>query len=405
MTSQTIFAIDIGSAAIKGLVVGINPKKEALEVLAKAEVPAFGVKKGVVFDVDDAARSLGLLVDQIEATLEKELKEVIVSIGGPHLELRDSRAAVVVSRADEEIGKEDVERVLQAVEANALPQNRILLHVIPHHYVIDEADRVKDPVGMQGTRLSAEASVIDAFSLPIKNIQKSLHAIGLSPTLLVASILAGSRAAIPKKERELGVMAIDLGAETTSLAVFEDGELVHTAVIPLGSRNISGDVATTLKVHFDGAEKMKIFAGQALANVVSKKDMIALSEYFENEDEVVSKRYLAEVIEARLSEIFDLAGQELRKVNRSGKLPGGVILYGGGARIPGVVQLAKRELKLPTRLANLEHSRKLFGDDIDLQFYPVCGLVLWALDSMGGRRQSQTGPLDMMKRVLKSFLP
>jgi len=405
MATKTIFAIDIGSATLKALVADVNLRKEALAIVAKVEVPSAGIKRGVIEDVDEAVRSFGTLLDEVEAIIERELKEAVVTVGGPQLETRFAKGTVVVSRADEEIGREDVQRAIQAIQTTALPQNRVLLHVIPRIYLIDEKDRVKDPVGMQGTRLSAEALLIEVLAHQVRNINKCLGVVGLSPTLMVASVLAGSRATIPKKESDLGVCAIDLGAETTSLAVFEDGDLIHTAIIPVGSRHISGDLATALKINFDLADKVKVQAGHALASHVSKKEMVALADFLEGEEEKISRRYLADVVEARLSEIFDLVAEELKKINRYAKLPGGAVLFGGGAKIPGVETLARRTLRLPARLATLDHYRKLFPEGLEIQFYPACGLLLWSLDSLFGNRRDGGGALSSVKKFFRVFLP
>jgi cell division protein FtsA len=406
MATKSIFALDVGSASIKGLVANFTPKKEALEIVCKVESPAAGMHKGAVSDIDDASRAISALLDEIESIVERDFKGVVVSVGGPHLETRFSKGTVVVSRADEEIGKEDMDRAIQAVCATSLPQNRMLLHALPRTFLIDEMDRVKDPVGMQGTRLSCEAILIDAFSQPVKFLQKSLSVVGLTPTDIIASFLAGSLAAVPKKEKNLGVLALDFGAETTSLTVFEDGDLIHAKVLPLGSRNVTADLASGLKIHFDSAERMKTEVGHALSSQVSKKEMVNLANFIEGGDEIISRKYVADIIEARISEIFELVADELKVIGRQGKLAGGVILFGGGSRIPGIESLARRELKLLSRLASLDHYRKVFPEGIPIQFYPACGLILWTLESLFGPARSEAkGPLAAIKKVFKALLP
>ncbi|MFN7088208.1 MAG: cell division protein FtsA [Candidatus Paceibacteria bacterium] len=406
MPSRTIFAIDAGSHSLKGLAANINPKKEAIEILAKVEAPSSGIKNGLVVDVDDASRAISLLIDQLEAILERDIKEVVVSVGGPQIETRFVKGTVVVSRADEEIGKEDVERAIQAAESTSLPQNRILLHIIPRSFLIDEQDRVKDPIGMRGTRLSCEALVIDTLSPTIRQLEKCFNAIGVIPSSMVSSILAGSWATVPKKERDLGVCAIDLGAETTTMTVFEEGQLIHANIIPIGSRHVTGDIASALKIHFDDAEKIKLGAGHAFPGHVSRKDTVQLSDFVSGAQESISKRYLAEIIEARIAEIFELVVAELKRINRIGKLPGGAILFGGGSKIPDIDSLAKHELKLASRIANLEHYRKLFPEGIEIQYYQACGLVLWAADSiLNLRKQQERGFFRALKHLFRAFLP
>lgn len=401
---KLLTALDLGTSTFKAVVAEITPKKGALQILAQLEVTAQGVKRGTVYDVDDASRALAEVVEQAEGMIARDIEEVLTTIGGPHLETRFSRGTIVASRADGEISQEDVDRAVQQAEAVPMAQNRVLLHVIPKEFFIDGVGGVKDPVGMQGVRLEVESLLIDAFGPALKTMQKCFDAIGVKPSLIVASPLAASRAVMTKRDRELGSVAIDIGADTTNIAVFEEGDLLHTAVLPLGSAHVTNDLAIALKTPVEIAEKVKVEAGYAIASSLSRREMVALAQFIEGEDETVARRYLADIIEARLAEIFSMVNDQLRKIDRFSKLPGGAVLAGGGARIPGIQELAKRELKLSARIASLEHHRKILPQNIGIQFYPACGLLLWALDSYGGRGREK-GLFGLAKNIFKIFLP
>lgn len=402
---KLLTALDLGGAAFKAVVAEFSPKKGAVQVLAQLEVPSAGVKRGVIYDVDEAVRALGELLDQAEGMINRDIEEVLTTIGGPHLETHFSRGTVVVSRADGKISQEDVERSIQQSETMALPQNRTLLHVVPREFFVDGVGGVKDPVDMQGVRLEVDSLLIDAFGPAIKVMQKCFEGAGIKPTLVVASPLATSRAILSKRDRELGSVAIDIGSDTTSIAVFEDGDLLHVAVLPIGSAYVTKDLALALKTPVEIAERIKIEAGYAVSRGISKREMVGLAQFIEGADENVARRYLADIIEARLAEIFSMVNDNLRQIDRFSKLPGGAVLAGGGSRIPGIKDLAKRELKLPTRLATLDHHRKVLPQNIGIQFYPACGLLLWEMDSYEGKGRAKRGLLGIAKNIFKIFTP
>ncbi len=407
MSQNLFFALDIGSRSTKGVLANIDAKNKVVDIVARAEARSQGVRRGIIFDVEDASRSIGDVLRQLEEASKKEINQVNVLLGGPCLETRFAKGSIVISRPDEEIGKEDERRIQETVESLPSPQNRTVLHVIPRYYTIDDIDRVKQVVGMQGSRLALEATVIDVFSQAILGLNKSLSIVGLHTGLIAANPLATAKALIPKRDREEGVCAIDFGAETTSITVFEEDNLIYLSVIPLGSQNITNDIANALQIHFDTAERVKIGFGQALASKTSKKDEIELSQFSDGEETVVSKKYLAEIIEARTSEILDFVNDELKKLGKAGRLPAGAVIYGGGSHLPHLNQLVKKELKLSVRKANLDHLKNYFPEDVPPQFFGAYGLVLWQLDSVFGSRTDSfgSGLSGFAKKLWDIFVP
>lgn len=407
MNSKTVFALDIGSSSLKGLVAAIHPKQASIDILGQARVKSSGIRRGIIFDVEDAARSLSELLNELEGMYKHEISDVHVMVGGPCLETRFAKGNILVSRPDEQIGQEDINRMYDTIQTLPAPQNRTVLHVIPQSFIIDEVDRVKTPLGMQGNRLSLEATVIDIFNQAYISLQKVFNIVGLRPVSTVAHPLASAKALLPKRDREQGVCTIDFGAETTSLTVFEDDELRHLAVIPLGAQNITNDIANALRIHFDSAERIKIGFGSALASKVNKKDMIDLSQFIEGEEATVSRKYIADIVEARLSEILDFVNDELKKLGKAGKLPAGAVLYGGGSDIPFIKDMVKRDLRLSVRKADLSHYNKLLHEDAPTDMFGAYSMLIWLFDSAAGAEHQiyQKGVTGLLRRVMDTFLP
>ena len=408
MSSQNLFfALDLGSHSVKGALANIDTKSRVVDVIAKAEARSQGIRRGIIFDVEDASRAIGDVLRQLEESSKKEINQVNILLGGPCLETRFAKGSILTSRPDEEIGQEDERRIQETIETLPTPQNRTVLHVIPQYYLIDDIDKVKQVVGMRGSRLTLEATVIDVFSQAVLGMNKSLGIVGLHSGLIVANPLATAKALVPKRDREQGVCAIDFGAETTSITVFEEDNLSYLSVIPLGSQNITNDIANALQVHFDTAERIKLGFGQAMASKISKKEEIEMSRFAEGEESTVSKKYLAEIIEARVSEILEFVNAELKKLGKAGKLPGGAVIYGGGANLPHLNQLVKKELKLSARKANFDHLRNYFPEDVSPQFFSVYGLILWQMESVFGSRTDSfgSGLSGIFKKVWDIFVP
>ena len=369
-----ILAIDLGTSNIKALVGKENSGN--CNVILPGHRKSRGIKKGEIVNLEETAEELDNLVAEIEGMIKNiNFKRSIIGIGGPNLKTCLSKGVAVVSRPDQEITEEDKERADKAAQAFALPPNRTLVQTVSRNYIVDGVAKVKDPVGMKGLKIETECLLIDAFSPNINYIDRLGEMVNLKFDPKIVLPFAGAEIALTDQDKDLGAIALDLGAGTTSACVYEDDEILDLQVFPMGGDSITNDIAVGLKTYIDIAEKIKVNEGVATKKKVGKNENIDLSVYLEEAEssEKISKKFLAEIIEARLSEIFDLVADRLKEIDRFGKLPGGVVLYGGGAKMPFIAELAREKFKLPVRLANPDI--EWYRENPDLSFIPVLGLL------------------------------
>ncbi|MFH1111885.1 MAG: cell division protein FtsA [Patescibacteria group bacterium] len=409
--SDLITGLDIGSTTIRAVVAQSNGGGQ-LQIIGLSEIPSQGIHKGVVTSIEDAVSAISSVWEKIERMTGTPVEHAWVSINGSHILAQSSHGVIAVSKADGEIKEEDVERVVEAAQAVATPPNYEILHVLPRSFIVDNQAGVKDPVGMTGVRLEVEAQIIEGQTSQIKNLTKCVYRTGVDIDDLVLAILANAEAVLTKRQKELGVVLVNIGGSTTSILVFEEGDPLHTAILPVGSGHITNDIAIGLRTSIDLAERLKVEYGNAQASEVGKREEIDLSE-ISPEEGIISRRHLAEIIEARLVEIFNLVDKELSKIDRSGILPGGVVLTGGGAKLPGVVDIAKREFRLPASLGYSVDVASPLERVNDLAFTTAIGLARWGAEagqggSSGlswGRFSSIQHITDRMKHWFKSLMP
>lgn len=374
-STNLIAGLDVGSTAIRLAVAQVNGNGP-LHIIGLAEVPSDGINRGVVTSIEDAVTAISGCLERVEKMVAAPIEHVWVGINGSHLISQTSRGVIAVSKPNGEIGEDDVNRVVEAAQAVATPPNYEMLHTLPKSYTVDNQAGIKDPVGMTGVRLEVETQIIQGQSAQIKNLTKCIYRTGLDIDQLVLGVLATSEGVISKRQKELGVMVVNIGGSTTSVMVYEEGDPLHVFILPVGSGHITNDIAICLRTSIDVAERLKIDYGQAVPDEIGKREEIDLSE-FSNEDGMVSRKQVAEIIEARLEDVFDLIDKELRKIDRSGKLPAGVILTGGGAKLPGVIDLAKRKFRLPAALGGALDVSSPLEKVNDLSFTTAIGLVKW----------------------------
>lgn len=386
--APVIAGIDIGSAAVR-IAVGqvIEHQNDALlQITACAEVPAEGVHRGIITSIDDAVSSVSACLERAERLANTEITHALVGISGSHILSQQSKGVVAVAKPDGEITEDDVARVVEAARTVATPVNYEIIHVIPKTYTVDGQTGIKDPTGMTGVRLEVDAQIIQGVSSQIKNLSKVVYRTGLAIDSHVLSILAAGEVVTTARQKELGAAVVNIGASTTSIAIYEDGDVLHTAVLPIGSEHITSDIAIGLRTSIDVAERVKVEYGIALPKQVARKEEIFLAELGGAEREVVERKYVAEIIEARAEEILQKIDKELRAVERSGLLPAGVLFVGGGARLDGFIELAKRELRLPATLGYPMDLTSLSDKVNDLACATAIGLVAW-----GARRGVSEG--------------
>lgn len=407
--------LDIGSTTIRIVVGQFNPNDRKIHILGAAEHPAEGVSKGMITSIEDAVSSISGALEKVERMSGIPVERAFVGINGSHIVSQDSHGVIAVSKADGEIREEDVERVVEAAQAVATPPNYEILHVIPRSFTVDNQKGIKDPIGMTGIRLEVDAQIIQGLSAQIKNLTKCIYRTGIDIDDLVLGILAGSEAVLTKKQKDLGVALLNIGGATTSLLVFEEGDVLHTAILPIGASHITNDIAIGLRTSIDLAEKIKIEYGTAIPEEINKREDINLTDIDSREEGIVSRKHVAEIIEARCEELFKMADKELQKIDRSGLLPAGAVLTGGGAKLPGLVEVAKREFKLPASLGYpLELGSTAVDKVNDLNYSTAIGLLFWGANFVrGGSSNKLSMPkfstvsdaTSKMKKWLKSLIP
>jgi cell division protein FtsA len=419
---RIIVGLDLGSSRIRiamGQIIATPDRGTSLSVIGAVEQESHGFSKGIVTALEDAVAAMSAGLESAERQVGVPLEEAIVGIGGTHVTVSEAKGVVGVSRTDGEIRPEDVERVLEAARGTANPANHEILHVLPHGFVVDGQVGIKDPVGMHGIRLEATAHLVLGLAGNVRNVTKAVFRTGLNITELVFGPLASAETVTNARERELGVCVVNIGASTTSVTMYEEGELLHAVVLPIGADHITSDIAIGLRSSLEVAEAIKLQHGTAVPEQVGKREEVDLAEFGADVSELIPLRYVSEIIGARAEEIFDKVEQELRTIDRSGLLPAGVILTGGGAKLPGLVDVAKRTLRLPSSIGAATHLATPMPELVhDPAFSAAVGLVQWGYEDMrrSGERGSSSGKMrsggaafgkvgEQLKKVFRSFVP
>lgn len=413
MRDSIIAGLDVGSTKIR-VVVGQKIDGQSLHVVGLSETPSEGIAKGIIKSIEDAVSSISRAFEMAERMTGIPIERAYVSISGAHIRSETSKGVIAIAKADGEVRPEDVERVIEAAQAVSTPPNYDILHVIPKAFRVDSQAGIKDPVGMTGIRLEVEVQIIQGLSTQIKNLTKVVYRSGVEVEDLVVAALASSEAVLSKRQKELGVCVLTIGGTTTNLAVFEEGEVMHTHVVPVGSSHITSDIAIGLRTSIDTAEEVKIRFGNAYPKEIEKGEDIDLGNITDGEVGVVSRKHVAEIIEARTEEIFKLADVELAKIDRSGKLPAGIVLTGGGAKLAGIVPLARAVFRLPASIGIPREIKSAIDKIDDPSLSGAVGLVRWGEQmhkendgggSIFGKFSVTQNVQDKMKRWFKSFLP
>ncbi len=417
-----ITSLDIGTSQIKALVAEAE-KNGKLSLIAAFKSASSGIRKGEIIDINETINSLKNIFEKLSALNKSALKNIFINVGGANVKTHSSKGIIAVSRADNEISQDDIDRVIKASQAIKLSPNRMIIHTVTREFVIDNVGDVREPLGMFGTRLEVNSAVVDAPSQNYKNITKAIETFDGKIIGLVYNPLAASRSVLTKIQKDLGVILIDIGAGATTMSVYEEGKLLHAAGFPIGAGHITNDLAIGLKCSVKLAEIIKIFFGCALAKEVSNKEKISpdiieekigveITEFDKNFKNIISRREVAEIIESRLTEIFEFVNNELKLIGKNGRLPAGAILCGGGAKMPGIINLVKEELKLPTEIGfpdtgELEIINSETGQDInDPEFATSLGLLLFGKDQwLKNNEWQMSDKFSFIKKIFKYFTP
>lgn len=402
-------ALDFGSHQLKGVVAEIT-RDGKITVLKVFKKPSLGIRKGEIAVLEEATHALHQALHEVKRFNRAALKHIFINVNGNSVHLQASRGIVAVSRPDNEILEEDVTRVIKASQAITISPNRMILHTITREYIVDGVRDIADPLGMIGNRLEVNSLIVDAFRPSVNNLIKCVELSMGRIGGLVYGPLAASRAVLTKNQKELGVVMIDVGFGTTSIAVYEEDRLTHANVIPIGSGHVTNDLAIGLRCPINIAERIKLSFGSALSKDVSNKDKIDLRQIDDQLKSVVSRRFIAEIIEVRLEEILDFINNELRVIGKLGQLPAGAVFTGGGSRMQGFLELAKQELKLPVQigvseLPDVEFSNVELEEKVDgPEFAVAAGLLLLAHEQLF-KETSRFLPSRKLSSLWRYLLP
>jgi cell division protein FtsA len=344
---KTIACIDVGTTKICTLV-GEQDDDGNLRIVGVGIVPSKGIRQGMVVNVGETTQAIAASIERAERISGYSIESALVGIGGKHISSVNSRGVVAISRGHRGITEDDVERALEAAKAIAIPHNREIIQSIPRGFRIDEQDGVKDPIGMQAFRLEVEAHIVTGSSSSASNLMKCVAGIGVDD--LALQPLASGLAVLTDAEREMGVVLADIGGGTTDVAIFIEGSIWHTTILPTGGNNVTNDVAIGLRTPVTTAEEVKIRYGHACPARISGSKTLDITAFGDNGRQEVPRQFLAEIIEARIDEIFRMILREVKRSGYDGLLPAGIVLCGGTASLPGIRELGRDILGMPVRI-------------------------------------------------------
>lgn len=349
-----------------------------LQFVAAGVAPSRGMKRGVVVSLEDTSQSVQSALEQCEQRSGRRMGSAVVSIAGSHVESQNTRGVTTLPNHGHDLNTADLQKALDSARAVPLPPNREIIHVVPRSYVLDGQDGIKNPIGMSGQRLEAETHVVTGAVGSIQNLIKAVQRTGLELDDMVLQPLASAEAVMTQEERDLGGVLVDIGGGTTDVAIFLDGSVWHTAVLPVGGNNVSNDIAICLRTPLSHAEELKIAYGHADPAAVADLPPLDVPTFERNHAQPIGRDYLAQIIQARLEEILGMVSKELTRSGYSGLLGAGVVLTGGGAELAGMTELAESILDLPVRIGQPGGIERLDDRLTGPAFATAVGLLCWA---------------------------
>jgi cell division protein FtsA len=381
--------IDIGTSKVVAIVGEITTDGK-INVIGLGTHPSQGMKRGVVVNIESAVSSIQNAVEEAELMAGCQIYSAFTGIAGSHIRSINSHGIVAIR--DREVTQSDVDRVIDAAKAVAIPADQKILHILPQEFIIDNQDSIREPIGMSGVRLEAKVHIVTGAVSAAQNIVKCLKRCGLVASDIVLEQFASSQSILAEDEKELGVCMIDIGGGTTDIAIFTDGSIRHTAVIPIAGDQVTNDVAIALRTPARNAEEIKLKYACALQDLADTNQMIDIPTVGDRPGRHLSKRALAEVVEARYEELFTLVATEIRRSGLEDLIAAGIVLTGGASKVEGAVELAERVFKMPVRLGTPQFVTGL-PDVINNPVYATgVGLLIYGLQQRDGQRESLSQP-------------
>lgn len=406
-SGKMIVGLDIGTSKVVALV-GEVAADGQLEIVGIGSHPSRGVKKGVVVNIESTVQSIQRAVEEAQLMAGCQIHSVFVGLAGNHIRSLNSHGIVAIR--DREVSQADLERVLDAAQAVAIPADQRVLHTLPQDYVIDNQEGVREPLGMSGVRLEAKVHVVTCAVNSVQNVEKCVRRCDLEVDDIILEQLASAHAVLTEDEKELGVCLVDIGGGTTDIAIFTEGAIRHTAVIPIAGDQVTNDIAMALRTPTQYAEEIKIRYACALAKLAGAGETINVPSVGDRPSRELSRQALAEVVEPRYDELFSLIHAELQRSGYEDLIPAGVVLTGGSAKMEGAVELAEEIFHMPVRLG-VPYSVKGMDDVISNSIYSTgVGLLLYGLQKQadgvspsGSGGYSEETKIPVLERLKRWF--
>ncbi len=406
MKDRVITGIDVGTSKIATIVATVKEEGE-IHITGVSTVDSKGIRKGQIVDIEDAVTAISPSLEAAERMAGVQISSAFISVGGNHVSSQNSHGVVAVAEPEKEISPSDVERVVDAAKAISLPSSRTILHVLPRGYIVDGQEGIADPVGMTGVRLEVDTHIVTGGLIAVKNLQRCVEELGVSVEGIVCAGLASAYSTLTETEKELGVILVDIGGGTTDVAIFVEGALSYSSVIPIGAKNITNDLAIGLRISLESAEKIKLLLSQKAKKValpqeneakIRVEDEMDISDLNLNEDlKKVSRKTLVEgIIKPRLNEIFTMVGLELKKSGFGGMTPSGIVITGGGAETVGIVEAARKNLAMPVRIGVPTNITGLVDEILTPAYATSVGLIHY-----GARQASDLTSQPILNRITK----
>lgn len=378
LRDQVIAAIDVGTTKVC-TVLGQLAASGRVEVVGVGVAPSRGLRKGVVVNIEEAIEAIAESIERAERSSGYEIASAIVGLAGSHVESMNNQGVVAVAGADRMVTVDDVNRAMESARTLSVPSNRDLLHVIARSYRVDDQEGVRNPIGMHGFRLEVQAHIVTAAATSVQNLTRCIERLGIEVDDVVLEPIASAEAVLTDEEKEMGVVLADIGGGTTDLAVFVDGSICHTAVLPVGGYHLTNDLAIGLRAPFAIAEQIKVGAGHALPLGIDPDELIEIAGFGGEARRTVARQAIASILEARVEEILGMIAQEIRRCGQEGLLPAGLVLTGGSARLKGIEVLASELIGLPVRVGIPVGLTGLLDSINSPDYATSLGLLLWGL--------------------------
>lgn len=394
--STPFVGLDIGTSTVRCVIGTVDPTTTGkLSIVGHGSAPNLGMRRGIVVHIDDVSEAIVQALTEAERVSGMQIRGATVNVNGSHISGINSKGVIAISGANREISPEDRMRAEEAATIMQLPSNREIIQVFAKNYRLDGQENIKDPVGMHGVRLEVDTHIVTASTPNLRNLDMALEKAQVTIHNHTMSGLAAAEAVMARQQKEAGTLLLDIGAGTTNLVVLEDGEVQHVAVLPIGSMHITNDLAIGLKTDLDIAEAVKVKYAMVDGEVPKRDIRIKIN----NKDHVFKAEDVAMIAESRVEELFEYVQKELVRIHRAHKLPGGVVIVGGAAKLPGIAEFAKERLQLAARIGKLQAVNGLIDTVADPEYATAVGLMM--LDMLLAPEVNNSAGATSSTRALK----